>query len=242
MKQKRRRNLLSEVERLLSAIGKYMGLYSTLMKLVQLAPIALALAALLFSPSAWLSGTLRQWAVAGMVLGSLLGMVTFALAGRRQESKQGLAALMLGAFLLFGGLLRLHLALADVAFVEGRPLFRSLQDFFLGSDLGELLYNALAAFWFALVLYAATLGLAVYAQWRRERQLAAARTDAREGWQEVRTALESASKGVEVLLETVLALREENRALKEELAAKEVLLEQLREQPARAPAGGAGQP
>jgi hypothetical protein len=228
MKEKRRRNVLQDIENLISTIGKYLGLYSTVVKVAQLAPILLGLLLVFFSPSAWLSTTLRQWAVAGVVIGGVAGMVSLALAGWRHSHKQGLATVMLLVFLLSAAVLRLHLALVDVAFVENWSLLRPLQDWFLGSDTGELTYNALTSLWFGLTLFSATLGLPLYVIWRTTGRRAGVAPDTPVEEQDVRMAVETLSKGFDRLRERVAALKGENRRLRDELEVREALIEQLR--------------
>jgi len=127
-----------------------------------------------FSPSAWLSATLRRWALGGTVAGAALGALLLARVGVRTAHKQGLAFVALVALLVAGGLLRLHLAIADVLFVERWRLLAPLHDLYLGSDAGETAFDLVTALGFAVVVAAATLGLPVLLAWLQERRQAAA--------------------------------------------------------------------
>ena len=197
-------------------MGKYLGLFGTAMKLVQLAPAAAGLAIVFFSPSAWLSGTLRLWSLGGVVVGAALGLATLAaLAPRLAERERvGLGALSL-AF-ASAAILRFHFALVDLGFLERWSFLRPLHDLYLGSDLGERLYNFGAALWFALALAFATLGLPTYLRGRAERHAAAApSSDAAKG---VRPALTALTEAIAVLEKANETLRAENARLRARVA------------------------
>lgn len=136
--------------------------------------MVVSLLVVFFSPSAWLSATLRRWALGGTVVGAALGALLLARVGVRTAHKQGLAFVALVALLVSGGLLRLHLAIADVLFVERWPLLVPLHDLYLGSDAGETAFDLVTALGFAVVVASATLGLPVLVAWLRERREAAA--------------------------------------------------------------------
>lgn len=215
---KRARSFLEDVEAALDATGKYLGRVGTLSKLAQYAPVVLGLLVVFFSPSAWLSGTLRRWSLGGVALGAVVGGAALARVGVRSAHKQGLAFVLLVTLLVSAALLRLHLAIADVPFVERWRALQPIHDLYLGSDAGELAYDALAGFWFAVVVASATLGLPVYLAWLRERRNA--RADAPEDEDDrLRTALAQATSGVALLQERARALRDENAELRDELAA-----------------------
>lgn len=173
---KRARTFLEAVESGLDTVGRHLGRAGTIGKLAQAAPVVASLLVVFFSPSAWLSGTLRRWALGGTIVGAAIGAVLLARVGARTAHKQGLAFVALVTLLIAGGLLRLHLAIADVLFVERwRPLI-PLHDLYLGSDAGELAFDLLTALGFVVVVAAATLGLPVLVAWLRERRAAAAAT------------------------------------------------------------------
>lgn len=78
--------------------------------------------------------------------------------------------------------------------------------------------DALAGFWFAVVVASATLGLPVYLAWLRERRTA--RADAAEDEDaRLRTALAQVGLGIGRMQERTAALRDENAELRDELAA-----------------------
>lgn len=193
------RHPLRRAESALAAIGKYLGLFGTAMKLVQLLPAAAGLAIVFFSPSAWLSGTLRLWSFGGVVVGAVLGLAALAaLAPRLAERERvGLGALVLAV--ASAAVLRFHLALVDLGFLERWPFLQPLHDLYLGSDLGERLYNVGAALWFALALAFATLGLPTYLRGRAERRAAAevASSGTTTGVRPALTALTDAIAGLE---------------------------------------------
>ena len=208
----RPRHPLRRAEAALAAIGKYLGLFGTAMKLVQLAPAAAGLAIVFFSPSAWLSGTLRLWSFGGVVVGALLGFAALAaLAPRLAERERvGLGALTVAV--ASAAVLRFHLALVDLGFLERWPFLSPLHDFYLGSDLGERLYNVGAAFWFALALAFATLGLPTYLRGRAERRAAAERASSGTATG-VRPALKALADAIAALEKANADLRAENARL-----------------------------
>jgi hypothetical protein len=231
MRASRRRGRLRRVETVIGATGKYLGLIGTALKLAQLAPAAVALAVVFFSPSAWLSDTLRRWSLAGVVAGSAAGMGAWA-AVRTRVADPG----RLGAGLLLLGLasvvaLRFHLALVDLAFVTRWPVLQPLHDFFLGTDLGERLYNLGTAAWFGLALFLATLGLPLYARGRADRRGAAAATAP--DTHALHGALATLTDGIVALERANEALRDENERLRERLMALEAPADDP--PPARAP-------
>jgi hypothetical protein len=215
---RRARSFLGGVEDALDAAGKYLGRVGTLSKLAQYAPVVLGLLVVFFSPSAWLSGTLRRWSLGGVAVGAVAGGAALARFGVRSAHKQGLAFVLLVTLLVSAALLRLHLAIADVPFVERWRVLQPIHDLYLGSDAGELAYDALAGFGFAVVVASATLGLPVYLAWLRERRKA--RADAAEDEDaRLRTALAQLTLGIGRLQERTGALRDENAQLRDELAA-----------------------
>lgn len=171
---KRARSFLEIVESALDTVGRYLGRIGTVGKLAQAAPVVLSLLVVFFSPSAWLSATLRRWALGGTVVGAAIGAALLAGVGARTAYKQGLAFVTLVVLLVAGGLLRLHLAIADVLFVERWRVLIPLHDLYLGSDAGETAFDLVTALGFAVVVSSATLGLPVLLAWLRERREAAA--------------------------------------------------------------------
>lgn len=212
------RGPLRVIERLVGTALKYLGLFAAAMKLVQLVPAAVGLAIVFFSPSAWLSATLRRWAVGGVLVGSLAGMVALARMGARANDRGSIAAGALLGALACAAALRFHLALVDLAFLDSWPFLQPLHDFYLGSDLGERLYNAVTALWFGLTLFLATLGLPLYLRGRARAERAEAEAAAPTGAAEAREALTKLSTGIDVLERANAALQEENRRLASELA------------------------
>ncbi len=212
----RARHPLRRVEAGLAAVGKYLGLFGTAMKLLQLVPAAAGLAIVLFSPSAWLSGTLRVWSFGGVVIGAVLGLVALAaLAPRLAERERvGLGALTVAV--ASAAILRFHLALVDLGFLERWSFLRPLHDLYLGSDLGERLYNVGAALWFALALAFATLGLPTYLRGRAERRAGAevASPGTKDG---VRPALTALADAITALEKANADLRAENVQLRARL-------------------------
>jgi hypothetical protein len=210
-------------ERWIAAAGKYLGLVGTALKLAQLAPAAVGVAVVVFSPSAWLSDTLRQWAVGGIVAGSVAGMVVVAAVGRRIARRDRLAAGLLVAALLTGAVLRLHLAVADLAFIGRWPVLLPLHDAFLGTDLGERLFNFGAATGFGLAVFLATVGLPPYL--RARGRLGTPSTATTPDAAPLHEALATLSEGIAAWQRANEHLREENRRLRERLAALQALRE-----------------
>jgi hypothetical protein len=223
-------------ERWIAAAGKYLGLVGTALKLAQLAPAAVGVAVVVFSPSAWLSDTLRQWAIGGIVAGGVAGMVVVAAYGGRIARRERLAAGLLVAALVAGAALRLHLAVADLAFVGRWPFLLPLHDAFLGTDLGERLFNLGAAAGFGLTVFLATLGLPPYlrARGRSRARSTAATPDAAP----LHEALATLSAGIATWQRADEELREENRRLRERLAALQALQEAVQETPPTAMSDG----
>lgn len=226
MASKRPRSFLADVETVLDRAGAYLKHVGTVTKLAQLVPVIVGLLVVFFSPSAWLSGTLRRWAFAGVAVGAWVGIMTLTRVGARQVHKQGFAAVLLAASVSAAAVLRLHLAIADVPFIERWPFLQPLHDLYLGHDLGELAFDVLAAFWFAVLVASATLGLPVYLAWRRERHHAAQTADDES---ELQKALTTVARGMTDLTASVKRLQDEKRVLEAELeslrGAAEVLPE-----------------
>lgn len=216
-------------ERWIAAAGKYLGLVGTALKLAQLAPAAVGVAVVVFSPSAWLSDTLRQWAFGGIVAGSATGMVVLARYGGRIARRERRAAALLVAALATGAALRLHLAVVDLAFVGRWPVLLPLHDAFLGTDLGERLFNLGAATGFAFTVFLATLALPPYlrARGRRRARSTATMPDAAP----LHEALATLSEGIAAWQHANEQLREENQLLRDRLAALHALAEASGEPP-----------
>lgn len=215
------RGPLRRLEKAIVTAGKYLGLFGTAMKLAQLVPVALGLAVVFFSPTAWLSGTLRRWALAGVLLGSTTGMVALASLRGRVEDRERFGAGLLLIAVLAAALLRLHLALVDLTFLERWSFLQPLHDLYLGSDLGETAFNVLTALGFAATLFCATLGLPSYLRGRAERRQTEADAAARGSVGQLRTALTALRTGIDALERRQDALETENRRLHEALAARE---------------------
>lgn len=209
--------------------------YGTLVAIVQLLPAAIALVAVLVSPTAWLSLTLRRWVLAGALAGTVVGMILLArtarlddlrrlLAGKRVARAKELAALAwwgLGVALVAGAVLRLHFAVVDVGFVDANRLFLPLFDFYLGGGpLAGLLFNLLAGMLSAVVVAGLVAGgPAALLRWRERR--AAHGSLAGEGGpfgelDEAMKALEGAKDTLAVAKAKLLALTIE----RDELAAR----------------------
>ena len=222
MAEKRERGALRRIERWFSTLAKYFGYYSTAVKLAQGVPILVGVAVVLFSPTAWLSATLRTWAYVAMAVGSLAGMVALGVLVARDRDRRTHAYWLLGLLLTAGAVLRVHLATIDVGFVERWTVLRPLQDFFLGSDLGEVVFNGVAAALFALMLFAATLGLPLFVKWRSRAASSAPADEANEdAGTRVRGALDLVSAEFATLQQRVGDLEQENRELRERLEARE---------------------
>jgi hypothetical protein len=206
------------VERWFGTAGRYLGLVGTALKLAQLAPAAAGVAVVVFSPSAWLSDTLRQWAFGGVAAGSVAGMVALAAVGRRAGHRPRLGARLLAAALVVATALRLQLAVVDLGFVGRWPVLLPLHDAFLGTDLGERLFNLAAAIGFGLTVFLATVGLPSYLRVRGAR---AAAPDAAPEAAPLLEALATLDDGIASLRRAHDELREENRRLRDRLASLE---------------------
>ncbi len=211
------RRPLRRVEKAITTAGKYLGLFGTAMKLAQLVPVALGLAVVFFSPSAWLSGTLRRWAFVGVVVGSAAGMAALAVLRDRVEERERFGAGLLLVAGVAAAMLRLHLALVDLTFLERWPFLQPLHDFYLGSDLGETLFNLLTSVGFGATLFLATQGLPVYLRGRAERRRSEADTAAPTSLAQVRSALATLTTGIDAIERRQDALEAENRRLREAL-------------------------
>ena len=166
-------------------LKKGLGVYGTAVTLVQLLPAAIALAAALFSPTAWLSPTLRRWVLAGALTGTVVGMVILASRARPAELRELLAGKQLararefarlawwglGVALVAAVLLRLHLAVVDVGFVTSFGFLLPLFDFYLGGGpFASLLYNGVAGVLSAAVVAGLVAGgPAALLRWREKR-------------------------------------------------------------------------
>jgi hypothetical protein len=223
------------VERWFGAAGRYLGLIGTALKLAQLAPAAAGVAVVVFSPSAWLSDTLRQWAFGGVVAGSAAGMVTLAAVGRRVVHRQRLGSRLLVAAFVVAAALRLQLAVVDLAFVGRWPLLMPLHDAFLGTDLGERLFNLAAAIGFGLTVFLATVGLPSYLRTRGGRARA---PDAAPDAAPLLEALATLNDGIASLRRAHDEVREENQRLRDRLAALEATPAAGREAATEAPPDG----
>lgn len=223
-----RRHPLRRIEKLIGTVGKYLGLFGTAMKLAQLVPGAIGLAIVFFSPSAWLSSTLRHWGMAGVAVGSLAGMIAYAAFGSRVEdpARVGAGALLVAA--ASAAVLRFHLAVADLAFVASWTALLPLHDAYLGSDLGEWTYNALTALWFGAALLFSTLGLPLYVRGRSGRRAAAAGRSDRAA-PDLTAALAAVAEGVAALERDNAELREANRRLRRDLEEQRATIERLQE-------------
>jgi hypothetical protein len=238
-----KRHPLRRAEKLLATAGKYLGLFGTAMKLTQLLPAAVGLAIVFFSPSAWLSSTLRHWAMAGVAVGSVLGMVAFAVLGPhgKDQERVGAGALLVAA--ASAAILRFHLALVDLAFVESWTWLQPLHDAYLGSDLGELAYNALTALWFGAALLFSTFGLPLFLRGRAERRAAEATTPTEPRTASLTSTLAALSDGIAALERDNAELRDANRRLRRSLEEQRGTIERLQETgrgPAPGPAPGPG--
>jgi hypothetical protein len=151
------RRLLGAGTKAYDWLKQALGFYGTAVTVAQLVPAILALLAVFFTPTAWLSATLRRWVGLGALAGAVTGMALLARAagprallgrGRRLRVARlsGLAWWGLGLGALAAAAFRLHLAVVDVAFVSSAPFLTPLLDFYLGGGRGAAtLYNALAA-------------------------------------------------------------------------------------------------
>lgn len=233
MERKRRRGPLGRLEQLVTTVAKYFSYYTLAVKLAQLLPVLAGVAVVLFSPTAWLSATLRWWAYGGMAAGSAVGMVALALLVSRERGRRRHAVLLLGVFVASAVSLRLHLAVVDVGFAERWSIVQPLQNFYFGSDLGETVYNVVAALWFAVAIFAATVGLPLYV---RKRPAAAPHADEGDAARATRAreAIDLLSDELARLHQAVLDARDENAALQGQLEDREQEIEVLRERLERA--------
>ncbi len=215
------RGPLRRLEKAIVTAGKYLGLFGTALKLAQLVPVVLGLAVVFFSPTAWLSGTLRRWAIVGVLVGSAAGMATFASLRGRAEDRERFGAGLLLIAVVTAALLRLHLALVDLTFLERWSFLQPLHDLYLGSDLGETLFNVLTALGFAATLFCATLGLPSFLRGRAERRQTEADAKAPGNVGQLKRALTALTTGIEALERRQDALEAENRRLREALTARE---------------------
>ena len=188
----RPRHPLRRVEAGLAAVGKYLGLFGTAMKLVQLVPAAAGLAIVL--------------------VGAALGLAALAALPPRLAERERVGLGALAVAVASAAILRFHFALVDLSFIGRWPFLGPLHDVYLGSDLGERLYNVGAALWFALALAFATLGLPTYLRGRAERRAAATpSTDPKPG---VRPALTALTEAIAALEKANGDLRAENARLR----------------------------
>ena len=225
----KKRHPLRRVEQLIGTAGKYLGLVGTAMKLAQLLPAAVGLAIVFFSPSAWLSSTLRHWAIAGVAAGSVAGMAAFAALGPHVEDLQrvGAGALLLAA--ASAALLRFHLALVDLGFVANWRWLQPLHDAYLGSDLGEITYNALTALGFGAALLFSTVGLPLVLRGRAGGRAAAATSRAEPATANLTASLATLADGIAALERDNAELREANRRLQRRLDEQRAAIERLQE-------------
>lgn len=171
-------------------IKRSLRLYGTAVALIQVLPAAVALVVVLLSPTALLSPTLRRWLLFGTLVGSVAGMVVFASRagiGNIRKALRGeriarladltrLVRLAVVAAVVAGAVLRMHLAIVDVAFVENFEALTPLFDFYLGGGApAALLFNALAAALGGLLMTAIVAGApAALLAWRERRRVKAA--------------------------------------------------------------------
>lgn len=225
--EKQRRDPLKAVERLIATLAKYLGYYTTAAKIAQLIPVLVGVAVVLFSPTAWLSATLRTWAYVAMGAGSLAGMLTLGALVTRGRDRSAHAVWALATLLVAGALLRLHLAIIDIGFVDRWTVFRPLQDFYLGSDAGEWTFNALAAAGFGLAVWAATVGLPLFLKWRRGGSGAVATATGTSSPAKIREAMDVLESAFVELQGRIEELEGEKRALERRVAEKEQELSRL---------------
>jgi hypothetical protein len=218
---RRKRHPLRVAEDLVGKVGKYLGLYGTLVRISQLAPMAVGLAIVFFSPTAWLSGTLRQWALAGVIVGGVAGAAALARYRARVEDQHDFAAGLLLLAVVAAAALRFHLALVDLGFLARWPFLAPIHDFYLGSDVGERLYNVTTAAWFAAALYLAALGLPLYVRGRALRRKAESERPTAADVARAEEALATLRDLIAALQATNEALQREHRHLTAELAERD---------------------
>lgn len=211
------RRTRSAAKRMFDGVLRAASVYGAAVKLAQLAPLAFGLVLVALTPDAWLSGTLRRWALGGMLLGSAAGCVGLYLLSSQGQLKRAAAtafAVLVAAALL----LRWHLAVVSVPFIEAYPAFQPLFDFYLGTGEWQVrLYNALAATLFALAAAAATLALPAWLASRRSRAGAADEDKRRAA--ELAAAARTLATGLEWLQRRADDLEEDNRRLRAEVQA-----------------------
>jgi hypothetical protein len=218
---RRKRHPLRVAEDLVGKAGKYLGLYGTVVRMSQLAPMAVGLAIVFFSPTAWLSGTLRQWALGGVIVGSVAGAAALARYRARVEDQHEFAAGLLLLAVVAAAALRFHLAVVDLGFLARWPFLAPLHDFYLGSDVGERLYNVTTAAWFAAALFLAALGLPLYVRGRALRRRAESERPAAADAARAEEALTTLKDVIASLQATNEALQREHRRLAAQLAERD---------------------
>lgn|SRR5690606_26376091 len=164
--------LLGAGSRAYGWVRKLLAFYGTAVTVAQLVPAAIALVVVFLSPTAWLSATLRRWVGFGALAGTLLGFLVLArIAGPRTllaraggGSARGkrlstVAWWGIGIAVVAAAAFRLHLAVVDVAFVQGVPLLTPVFDYYLGGGpRAAFIYNALAAALVALAMAGVVAG------------------------------------------------------------------------------------
>lgn len=222
--------------------------YGTAVTLVQLLPVLVALGAVLLSPTAWLSATLRRWVFAGVIVGTTVGMVLLArragpgdlrrlLAGKLRTRATALSRLAwwgLACALLAAVALRIHFATVDSGFIESYPFMVPLFDFYLGGGrFAGMVFNVLAALLSALFVGGLVAGgPSALLRWREVRQ--AERSLADEGGPvaaltATASALEEATATVSLMKQEFLTLRLERDELASRLQVALEKIEQLRD-------------
>lgn len=134
------------------------------------APVVLGLLVVFFVPSAWLSGTLRRRSLGSVAIWAVAGGVALPRIGVHSAHRLGRVFVLLVTLLVSAALLRLHLAIADVPFIERWRVLQPIHGLHLGSDAGALAFHALAGFSFAAVVASATVGSPFHLAWPRERR------------------------------------------------------------------------
>lgn len=242
--------------RILEVGGKSYGwlrdalrVYGTAVTLVQLLPVLLALAAVLFSPTAWLSATLRRWVLAGTIVGTLAGMVLLArragladlrgpLTGKLRDRATELSHLAwwgLATALAAAVALRIHLATVDIGFIESYQFMVPLFDYYLGGGrLAGTVFNSLAALLSAVLVGGLVAGgPSALLRWREVRQAEASLAD--EGGPLAAlnvtvSALDEAKSTLSLFKQEFVDLRLERDELASRLEVALEEIEELREQ------------